>query len=80
MSYFGVPIITSIGNLGIVWIVISILLLLRKNDYKVLGQMIITLLIITTIIGEGIIKNIVKRKRSFYGDDDKKLLIIRCYR
>lgn len=71
------PIITSIGNLGIVWIVISVLLLLRKNDYERLGEMIIISLIITTIIGEGIIKNIVKRKRPFYGDDDKKLLISR---
>lgn len=71
------PIITSIGNLGIVWIIISVLLLLRKNNYKVLGQMIIISLIITTIIGEGIIKNIVKRKRPFYGDDDKKILITR---
>lgn len=71
------PIITSIGNLGIVWITISVLLLLRKNDYKILGQMIITSLIITTIIGEGIIKNIVKRKRPFYDDDNKKLLISR---
>lgn len=68
------PIITSIGNLGIVWIVISVLLMTRKN-YRVLGQMIITALIITTIIGEGIIKNIVKRKRPFYGENDKELLI-----
>lgn len=68
------PIITSIGNLGIVWIIISVLLITKK-DYRVLGQMIITSLIITTIIGEGIIKNIVKRKRPFYGENDKELLI-----
>lgn len=71
------PIITSIGNLGIVWIVISVSFLLRKNDYKILGQMIIVALIITTIIGEGIIKNIVKRKRPFYHNENKKLLISR---
>ena len=70
------PIITSVGNLGIIWIVISVLLMTKK-DYRVLGQTILIALVITTIIGEGIIKNIVKRKRPFYGDDDKELLISR---
>ncbi len=70
------PIITSAGNLGIIWIVISVLLMTKK-DYRVLGQTILIALVITTIIGEGIIKNIVKRKRPFYGDDDKELLISR---
>ena len=37
--------------------------------------MILTALIITTIIGEGIIKKIVRRKRPFYDEDDKELLI-----
>lgn len=68
------PVITSAGNLGIVWITISVLLMTKK-DYRRLGQMILTALVITTIIGEGIIKNIVKRKRPFYGDNDKELLI-----
>ena len=70
------PIITSAGNLGIIWIVISVLLITKK-DYRVLGQTILIALVITTIIGEGIIKNIVKRKRPFYGDDDEELLISR---
>lgn len=70
------PIITSAGNLGIIWIVISVLLITKK-DYRVLGQTILIALVITTIIGEGIIKNIVKRKRPFYGNDDKELLISR---
>ena len=70
------PIITSAGNLGIIWIVISVLLITKK-DYRVLGQTILIALVITTIIGEGVIKNIVKRKRPFYGDDDKELLISR---
>lgn len=70
------PIITSAGNLGIIWIVISVLLITKK-DYRVLGQTILIALVITTIIGEGVIKNIVKRKRPFYGNDDKELLISR---
>lgn len=68
------PIITSAGNLGIIWITISVLLMTKK-DYRILGQMILTALVITTIIGEGIIKNIVRRKRPFYDEDDKELLI-----
>lgn len=68
------PIITSSGNLGIIWITISVLLMTKK-DYRILGQMILTALVITTIIGEGIIKNIVRRKRPFYHEDDKELLI-----
>lgn len=70
------PIITSAGNLGIIWIIISVLLMTKK-DYRLLGQMMLIALIITTILGEGIIKHIVKRKRPFYGDDDKELLISR---
>lgn len=70
------PIITAAGNLGIVWVVISVLLI-AKSDYRLLGKMIMTSLIITTIVGEGIIKNIVKRKRPFYNNEDKELLIDR---
>ena len=67
------PIITSAGNLGIVWIIISVLLM-TKQDYRVLGQMILMALIITTILGEGIIKHIVRRSRPFQ-DKEEKLLI-----
>ena len=70
------PIITSVGNLGIIWIVISVLLMTKK-DYRVLVKTILIDLVITTIIGEGIIKNIIKRKRPFYDDDKKELLISR---
>lgn len=70
------PIITAAGNLGIIWALISVFLL-TKSDYRLLGKMIITALVITTIIGEGIIKHIVKRKRPFSNDDEKKLLIKR---
>lgn len=59
------PIITSLGNLGVIWIIISILLIC-KIDYRIMGVEVIVSLIITTIIGEGIIKNIVKRKRPFF--------------
>lgn len=70
------PIITAAGNLGIVWVIISVFLL-AKRDYRLLGKMIITALIITTIIGEGIIKHIIKRERPFSKDKEKQLLIKR---
>ena len=70
------PIITSAGNLGIVWIIISVLLM-TKQDYRVLGLMILMAIIITNILVDGIIKHIVKWKRPFYGDSDKELLISR---
>lgn len=70
------PMITAAGNLGIVWIVISVLLM-TKVDYRSLGKMILVALLITTVVGEGIIKNIFRRKRPFYNDEEKELLISR---
>ncbi|MDU2266545.1 phosphatase PAP2 family protein [Clostridium celatum] len=67
------PIITSLGNLGVIWIIISILLIC-KIDYRIMGVEVIVSLIITTIIGEGIIKNIVKRKRPFFYADQELLI------
>lgn len=70
------PMITAAGNLGIVWIVISVLLM-TKVDYRSLGKMILVALLITTVVGEGMIKNIFRRKRPFYNDEEKELLISR---
>ncbi|MDP4090634.1 MAG: phosphatase PAP2 family protein [Bacillota bacterium] len=70
------PIITSLGNLGAVWIVIS-LWLLRKDIYRPEGLMIISALILATIIGEGIIKHLVRRDRPFVKLEQSTLLINR---
>jgi undecaprenyl-diphosphatase len=70
------PIITMMGNLGVIWFVISSLMFL-KVEYRIIGIGVILAVALTTIIGEGIIKHIVKRKRPFYGDSDKELLISR---
>ena len=53
------PIITMMGNLGVIWLIISSLMLL-KVEYRIIGVGVILALILTTIIGEGIIKHIVK--------------------
>lgn len=67
------PIITMMGNLGIVWFVISSLLLL-KVEYRIIGIGVILALILTTIIGEGLIKHIVRRKRPFDQMEEKLLI------
>lgn len=68
------PLITAMGNCGIVWVLASICLVNNKN-YRVKGYMIITSLVITTIIGEGIIKHLIKRTRPFVNMKDSKLLV-----
>jgi undecaprenyl-diphosphatase len=55
-------IITSLGNVGAIWIVIAVLLIINKK-YRKIGFMVLASLVISTILGEGIIKHIVKRLR-----------------
>jgi len=70
------PRITALGNGGIIWIIISLILISQKSSEK-LGFMVIAALILTTIIGEGAIKHIIKRTRPFVHDLEQKLLIIK---
>ncbi len=67
--------ITALGNLGLIWIVISIFLI-SKKDLRQEGLMVIAALILTAIVGECIIKHIVKRKRPFViiGSEDDLLI------
>ncbi|WP_297712786.1 phosphatase PAP2 family protein [Clostridium sp.] len=67
------PIITMMGNLGVIWLIISILMLLKVED-RIIGISVILALILTTIIGEGIIKHIVKRNRPFQNHEDELLI------
>ena len=55
---------TYLGNLGLLWIGISILFILRNKSRKI-GVVLICALILTSLLGEGLIKHIVKRKRPF---------------
>ncbi len=59
---FIMPIVTFTGNLGIIWFLIAIGLILDK-PYRAIGNSVILTLIIGTIVGEGIVKHIVKRVR-----------------
>lgn len=56
------PIATIMGNLGIIWIAIAIALILDK-PYREVGNSLLLTLIIATIVGEGIVKHIVRRVR-----------------
>lgn len=72
------PLITALGNGAIVWGILSIYLMKNEN-YRIEGYMVITSVALTSIIGEGIIKNIIKRTRPFlnkeHNIEENKLLI-----
>jgi undecaprenyl-diphosphatase len=68
------PIITSLGDSGMIWIIISFILILSKK-YRKVGILSILALTLSTIIGEGILKNIIQRPRPFYELTNIQLLI-----
>jgi len=70
------PIVTFTGNLGIIWIVMAIALMLDKQ-YSAIGNLIILTLIISTIVGEGIVKHIVRRVRPCNKQDSIALLSLK---
>ncbi|WP_415522542.1 phosphatase PAP2 family protein [Clostridium sp.] len=55
-------IITSLGNWEIIWIIISILLMINKK-YRNIGFMTLGALLLSTMLGDGILKHIVQRAR-----------------
>jgi undecaprenyl-diphosphatase len=68
------PIITSLGNYGMIWIIISSLMVISKR-YRIVGLLAFTALIFGTILGEGIIKPLIERNRPFVNILSLKLLI-----
>lgn len=66
--------ITLCGNWGGIWIVIS-LCLLGTEGCRIEGGLVIGALVLNTILGEGIIKNLIKRPRPFNNDESSKLLV-----
>ena len=65
---------SSIGNAGIVWIVLALILVMRRKTRNY-GIIILIALLVTAILGEGILKNIIKRDRPFVALKNLKLLI-----
>lgn len=70
--------ITTLGNMGAIWIVIGILCLLFKISRKI-GIEILVSLIIGALLGNLTIKPLVGRLRPFYIEPDIKLLIPEPY-
>lgn len=56
------PLVTSMGNLGVIWLVIAGCLSFNKS-YQPIGGIVVLTLIISTTIGEGIVKHMVRRIR-----------------
>lgn len=53
-----------IGNVGFVWILLGIILIMRKKT-RIYGIILIISLGITVILGEGILKHVIRRERPF---------------
>lgn len=80
-EYFSSPLmdsimvfITKLGDNGFIWIAIGIILLISKK-YRKVGFTMLIALAITSIIGEGIIKNIIQRPRVFTTFPDIEIII-----
>ncbi len=68
------PYITSLGNSGLIWIVISIVMICKKK-YRTTGILCLSALLLTTVLGEGILKHLVQRQRPYNHIDSLNLLI-----
>lgn len=66
--------VTSLGNMGLIWIIMAVLLLINKK-YRNVGFMVLGALIMSAVLGEGIIKHLVQRARPSASIQAAKLLI-----
>ncbi len=66
--------VSYLGNSGIIWIIIGLLMMLFKR-YRKCGISIILALIFCLIFGNGILKNLIARERPCWIDESVKLLI-----
>lgn len=67
-------IITSIGNAGLIWIGITLILIITPK-YRKVGIMSACALILNAILGEVILKNIIQRSRPFNNLNEINLLV-----
>lgn len=67
-------IFTKLGNGGLIWIAISILLIISKKHKKA-GVVTLVAIVIGAILGEGIIKHIIQRPRPFIEVNSIHLLV-----
>ena len=65
---------TAAGDKGFVWILISLLLLINKKT-RYIGMVTLGALVLSTIAGEGILKHIIQRPRSYVDFPSIQLLV-----
>lgn len=68
------PLVTHLGDKGLVWLAAAVLLLLSRRNRK-LGLMVLAALAISFLLGEILLKNMVQRPRPFALDPAFALLI-----
>lgn len=66
--------ITGLGDGGFIWILIGLALLISKK-YRKVGFMVLGAIALGAILGEGILKNIIKRDRPFISIEGIDMLI-----
>lgn len=66
--------ITTLGNRGLIWVIISLVLMI-KEKYRKIGLYALLALLLVTILGEVVLKNIVGRVRPFESVEGIELLI-----
>jgi undecaprenyl-diphosphatase len=70
------PYVTNLGTVGAVWLLFSIFLI-SKREYRNVGMMCIAAMLLTTAVGEGLLKHLVQRPRPFVQFPTIELLIPR---
>ncbi len=65
---------TSAGDRGLIWISIAVILLINKKT-RYFGVVTLVALIISTIMGEGILKHILRRQRPYFDFPSIYLLV-----
>ena len=55
---------TKLGNSGFIWILISIILIM-KSKYRKIGFLVLSVLFINTLFGEILLKHLIQRPRPF---------------
>ena len=71
---FLMPLLTTVGNMGIIWILIGVLLLCIPK-YRKNGVMLLLGLLIGFLLGNVLLKNLVARPRPFVFKENALLLI-----
>lgn len=67
-------IFTHLGEQGAIWIIIALLLLLRKNTRRI-SMVVLGALLLNALLGEVLLKNLIHRARPFIGMAPDTLLI-----